>query len=154
VQLYEFREKAVWDGWDFFEDCPVGLNSKEPPRPNEPFMFTSISKIWEYYDVEKKWRADRNLRKVIERDKHQESVNSCKERAEEEAQNSKELQTLLQKGHIVLSYRKESIASISYTAEKGIEIRANEKAPAQVFFKIKEEAYHQVEPMIKDYLRK
>jgi hypothetical protein len=129
VQLYEFREKA-------------------PTSDPEYEVLGAVLGSWVGGYIGRK--IDDKVQKTSE--KHQMNIKAAWKRIEEEAEASKDLKALLQKGHTVLPYRKEYIVSISYDPKKGLEIRATGKSPAQVFFKVNEEVYKQVEPMIKEYL--
>jgi hypothetical protein len=129
VQLYEFNENA-------------------PPSDSEYQLLGAVLGGFVGRYIGRK--IDEKVQKTSE--KHQINIQTGWKRIEKETQASKDLRSLLQKGCNVLSYRKESILSINYDQKKGLEIRATGKSPPQVFFKVNEEVYKQVEPMIVEYL--
>jgi hypothetical protein len=129
VQLYEFRKNAL------------------PPDEEVAILGALFGGFLGRYIGQ---RIDAKIQKTSE--KHEKDIATSWARFEEEAQASKDLMALLQKGHAVLSYRKDSIVSISYNSKKGFEIKATGKSPKQVFFMVNEEAYKQIEPMIKEYM--
>jgi hypothetical protein len=133
VQLYEFREKRAAD-----------LLTSDSNYTILGFILGGV--VGGYIGR----KIDEKVQKPSE--KHQTNIQAAWKRVEEETQASKDLKALLEKGHSVLPYRKESIVSISFDSKKGLEIRATGKSPPQVFFMVTEEAYKKTEPMIKEYL--